>query len=672
MASKGDLIRTERQSNDSIDGEADILLPRVQIPPQRRTTAPQPGHPVASSSTEGFFQTPPVVLPQIEDDIALQRSFKLFLPKAVQDDVSSALETFSHKVLSKPILGLIADAEKNHPYLKTWTAWGKRQDELVTSEGWRRLSAIGIEEGMVAIPYENTYAQFSRPWHFLKYLVWTGSSCWVTCPSLMTDGVATLLRNHLSDTGVQGLSRDAMQSAYDRLVSRDPEHAWTTGQWMTERQGGSDVSQTETLATYDPRYTSTSMASDGVAMGPWSVNGFKWFSSATDSQMMVFLARTPNGISTFMAPMRRTTAESNSHESETELNGIQIQRLKNKLGTKALPTAELVLKDVRAHLIGTEGQGVKEIATVLNVARVHNAVTAIGLWGRGLSIIRAFGRSRKVGLKPLWTKAAFMRSLARMHIEYKANVLLCTFVASLLGVIEQPQIAAYRNTAAVGTESSFTLPKADAATHLFRLLASVLKGLTAKSAIAGLAECMECMGGVGYLENEDQLYNIARLYRDVNVCSIWEGTTDMMAHDVLRVVFGKTASEVLAAMDEWVAYVCEAAGKDQSKEAEIMSSLWKQWCHDMRNKDRGELELRSREYMQKLGDVVMGSLMILDAISDGNDIAVTALHSWMDLKGHYPETKSVKWQDIVQGNMKVVFGPSGPDDSAHTGWKAKL
>src|ERR1700761_8520793 len=151
---------------------------------------------------------------------------------------------------------------------------------------------------------------------------------------------------------------------------------------MTERQGGSDVSQTETLARFESSSQLPSTGSDGSPLGSWLCNGFKWFSSATDCQMMVFLARTPKGISTFMAPMRRTT----SSEGETELNGVQIQRLKSKLGTRALPTAALVLQDVRAHLVGVEGAGVKEIATVLNVARVHNAVTAIGLWGRGLSI----------------------------------------------------------------------------------------------------------------------------------------------------------------------------------------------------------------------------------------------------------------------------------------------
>ncbi|KAK3099042.1 hypothetical protein LTR53_019203, partial [Teratosphaeriaceae sp. CCFEE 6253] len=152
--------------------------------------------------------------------------------------------------------------------------------------------------------------------------------------------------------------------------------------------------------------------------------------------MVVMLARTKKGISTFFAPMRKTvpTAVQDVLGYETELNGISIQRLKNKLGTRALPTAELVLNGTRGYIIGEEGKGTKEIATVLNIARVHNGFTAIGLWGRGLSVVRAFGKARSVGQKPLLDKTAYVSTLARMHVQYRADVLFNYFVAGLLGV----------------------------------------------------------------------------------------------------------------------------------------------------------------------------------------------------------------------------------------------
>lgn len=339
---------------------------------------------------------------QFHDDAALNRGLNLFLHKSVKDSVSEDLSTFGDKVLSPQVMGWILDAERNTPYVKTFDTWGRRRDELITTEGWRKLQDLGIAEGMAAIPYENRYAEYSRVYHCAKYILWCGSAAWVNCPTLMVDGVVSLLRKHLSDPQLPHNQQPVLRSAYERLVSRDPTIAWTTGQWMTERPGGSDVSRTESIATYSPDQKFAVKASDGNDLGPWRIDGFKWFSSATDANMMVMLARIPKGISTFLAPVRRFLPQRDVLGNDTELNGVHIQRLKNKLGTRALPTAEPELKGVRAWLIGQDGRGTKEIATVLIIARVHNSLTAIGLWGRALGVVRAFTKVRKIGQRPLW------------------------------------------------------------------------------------------------------------------------------------------------------------------------------------------------------------------------------------------------------------------------------
>jgi len=206
------------------------------------------------------------------------------LPSETRTALAPNLTAFGDTVLSKPILQHIADAEKNPPYLRTWSTWGVRRDELVTSEGWRALQDVGIAEGMVAMGYENEFAENSRVAHFLKYHLWAGSSAWVNCPSLMTDGVARLLAKHIaaldgSATTEQQEQRKVLKAAHARLVSRDPKEAWTTGQWMTERPGGSDVSNTETLATYDPAGRETDVTGvDGSKLGPCGStdsNGFR-------------------------------------------------------------------------------------------------------------------------------------------------------------------------------------------------------------------------------------------------------------------------------------------------------------------------------------------------------------------------------------------------------------
>ena len=136
--------------------------------------------PSPSSATDGFFQSPPNVLNQFRDDAALQRALRLFLPDTFREAISPDLSAFGDKVLSRQILHWVFDAERNAPYVKTWDSWGKRRDDLVTSEGWRNLQRVGIEEGMVAIPYENKYGEYSRVYHFAKYALWCGSSAWVS------------------------------------------------------------------------------------------------------------------------------------------------------------------------------------------------------------------------------------------------------------------------------------------------------------------------------------------------------------------------------------------------------------------------------------------------------------------------------------------------------------
>ena len=614
-----------------------------------------------SSSTNGFFQSPPQVLNQLYDDVALQRALGLFLPSSVRHGIIPELASFGDKVLSREVLHLIADAEKNPPYLRTWDTWGKRRDELVTSEGWRKLQDLGIEEGMVSIGYENENAQYSRVHHFAKYHLWCGSSAWVNCPSLMTDGAASLLRTHLSSPDLPRQQRSVFQSAFDRLTSRDSTVAWTTGQWMTERAGGSDVSQTETLATYSPDDSSSgakALSTDGENLGPWLINGFKWFSSATDSSMMVLLARTPKGISAFYAPMRRTLpAGPDSMGYTTELNGIQIQRLKQKLGTRALPTAELELKGIRAYLIGEEGRGTKEIATVLNIARIHNAVSAVGFWGRGLGISRAFARCRKVGQKPLHGKASHIRTLAKMHAEYRANMLFTFFVSALLGVVEQSQHAAYEGSQTKAAEPSLTVPNPSTVEHLLRLLTPVVKGVTAKKAIAGLAECMESLGGVGYLENEDMQFNIARLYRDANVLSIWEGTTDMMAHDVLRVVYGKTSQNVMSALDEWVSSLL-GTESGLGEQGLIVEGWWKSFKSTAEKSEKEEMEMISREMMEKLADVVMGVLLVVDVRRDGDKVAGEIAEMWIAERDgrNVTAAENGRWQNKAARDRRIVFG----------------
>jgi len=411
---------------------------------------------------------------------------------------------------------------------------------------------------------------------------------------------------------------------------------------MTERPGGSDVSFTETLA-HPAASPLPATALDGHPLGDWTINGFKWFSSATDAQMTILLARTPDGkLSTFFAPMRRTVPGA---PGETELNGIRLQQLKRKLGTKALPTAELEIKDMRAYLLGEQGNGIREISTILNITRVHNSVTAVGAWGRGLAIKRAFARVRKVaGGQPLWRMPSHVAVMARDEVEYRGWMHVTYFTVLLLGISEQKPGSV--KEIGRGIDSAL-VPDARDVQNLLRVLTPVLKAGSAKAAIAGLQECVEGLGGVGFCENEEMDLNVARLYRDANVLSIWEGTTETLSWDLVKVIKGRKGHEVLEALDRWVS---------NAKAGFQVESRWKQWVANVREKNEEELLFGGREVLFELGRVVGAVLLDVDARRDGDEVVKEVARRWLAGPEDWKAQEVGTLKERTQLNSRIVFG----------------
>ncbi|KAG0646083.1 Acyl-dehydrogenase family member 11 [Hyphodiscus hymeniophilus] len=621
---------------------------------------------VPSSASSGIFMQSPVLGNQYYADSSLNRVKGLFLPDEIAEDTSKDLSRFGSDVISQKVFNLVSDAERNVPYVRGSgrDAFGRRTDELVTSEGWRNLQSIGLKEGIVAIAYENKYADYSRVVQFMKYHLWTGSCAIVTCPSAMQDGAASLISRHLNQitphkSPLTPTSRNVLEKAFKNLTARD-ENAWTSGQWMTERVGGSDVSGTETLATYAPLSSSGSFEPtqiDGSPLGPWRVDGFKWFSSATDSQMTIALAQSPTGLSAFYIPMRRVTLS-----GETELNGIRISRLKNKMGTKALPTAELEMVGARAFLLGKEGDGVREISTILNITRVHTAITSLGLFGRGLAIAKAFaevrdlaGKGKKKTLKDV---PLHVHTLAATTLSYRSNMLFGFFVVYCLGMADQ--LPSWSTS-----QKSFASARLRPQTQedlqlLLRVLTPVLKAMTAKASISGLQECMEALGGVGYLENEEsQHINVARLYRDVNVLSIWEGTTNVLGNDLIRTLKGRNGPRTLKSIRTWLkhALLGSSPGDTTHFEAEktLIVDALDNFESEILGKDLEELLLRARRLMERLSEIVKCTLMIIDAERDQDAVSIEMLKRYAcahDFGGPY----KCDWKTEAIWDSRIVFG----------------
>lgn len=621
-----------------------------------------------SGANKGFFQPPPILPNQFYDDVSFQRCFKLFLPFSVITEVEAEVAALGRDVLSDEVFAWITDAEHNKPYLKGSgrDAFGRWHGELVTGEGWRELQKFGLSRGIVATGYDTPYGAFSRPLQFLRLHLWEASSANVTCPSAMQDGAAALLRRHLASRRISEAERKVFEDAYRRLISRDPSVAWTSGQWMTERSGGSDVSQTETVATYQPEEAEGALASrEGkIPLGPWSINGFKWFSSATDSNMTILLARTSQGgLSTFFAPMRRhdptaKTMTGHPKANGSRLNGVWIQRLKNKLGTQSLPTAELVLEDMRGWKIGEEGKGIQEISTILTLTRIHNVVTACGYVGRGLGIARAYARRREVGAgrgarMKLTESTLHMRTLANLTAEYHGLMLLSNFCGYLLGISEHEATPPTSALAALTPADRLIDP-------LLRIVVPLAKAYVCKASVPLLYSCMESLGGVGYLVNEEQEYlNVARLYRDCCVLPIWEGTTDVLCTDMIRALkHPKTGAQSLDALENFIKTSYGLKNETSVSKPPDWDPVakWTAMRTYIDEKKLGDLVGEGREILWDIAEILISLLLFVDASTDGNEAAQEIFHRFVQDKFSREKRSRKTTAEELSRDLTIVYG----------------
>lgn len=458
-----------------------------------------------------FIQNLPQLDNEFLDDIFLQDYLKTYLPEEVFNAISPDLTQFGERTAG--IFRVWArEAEVNPPQLTHFDAMGNRVDEIKVSNGWLELEKVAAENGLVAIGYERNQNEHSRLYQFVKLYLYTSSSAIYTCPLAMTDGAARLIEVYGED--------DVLRKAFEGLTARNPETFKTSGQWMTERTGGSDVSRSMTFAEPDGE-------------GGYILKGHKWFTSAITADMAFTLASTEppssNGraaLSLFYLPIRN---------EDGSLNGIEVEALKDKLGTKALPTAQLNLTGAKATMVGDKGKGVKTISTLFNITRIYNTISAVSYMRRAYALSEAYSREREAFGTKIENHTLYKKSLREMEMAYQSSTMLALFLSRLLGKEECNK--------ASETESA-----------LLRLLTPVAKLYTAKQSIKYASEHIEMFGGIGYLEDS----GIPSMLRDTQVLSIWEGTTNVLSLDMLRAMerengfsaFGQYSNELLAGITD--------------------------------------------------------------------------------------------------------------------------
>lgn len=439
-----------------------------------------------------FLQTPPQPRNRFRDDKTFRLTLERLLPPEIFAEAAPELDRMG-EMAAHELPALARGAEATPPRHTPFDAWGRRIDRIDPSADFDRLVAIGQQAGLVALPSEDRFAEHTRVVQAGLISLYEPVSAVASCPLTMSDGVGFLLRRH----------DPALAERYvPRLAAR--EGGWTAGQWMTETEGGSDVSKTATVARQGEN-------------GIWALQGRKWFTSATSAEIAVALARPvgaaagSEGLSLFLLELRAP---------DGGWNGITVRRLKDKMGTRALPTAELDLEGTAAVPVGGIGRGVAKIASVLNIARLWAALAGPATTGHLLGLARDYAAKRQAFGRPLAEQPVHRAWLAGIAAEYEAMTALVFETAAAVGRAEHGGNAG-----------------------LARLLTPLAKLACARGGIAATSELLESFGGAGYLEDT----GIPAMFRNVHVNAIWEGTTNVLAHDVVR------ALRAPALGQEWLA-----------------------------------------------------------------------------------------------------------------------
>ena len=513
-----------------------------------------------------FQQAPPTLGNQYEDDRVLRTYLARVLPGEMLREIEPSLSEMGRLAGGELYQLQLAD-RLNEPVLTQWDAWGNRVDEIEVTPLWRVAERIAVEHGVVATAYERKHGSLSRVHQCALAYLFTPSTDIYSCPLAMTDGAARTL--------IASGNQKLIERAVPHLITRQPSDFWTAGQWMTELTGGSDVGLSETIAKAD-------------GDSGFRLYGRKWFTSAVTSQIALTLARPEGnppggrGLALFYIEMR---------DEHGRLRNIEVNRLKDKLGTRKVPTAELTLAGTPAELVMGTTDGVRNITPLLNITRLWNGISAVALMRRGLALAFDYARKRVAFGATLSEKALHMDTLAGLQAEFEAAFQLAFYVAELTGRSEATEID-------------------DRDARLLRLLTPIMKLTTAKQAVAVASEVLESFGGAGYVEDT----GLPVLLRDAQVLPIWEGTTNVLALDALRAIGTTESIEPLrSTVNRLFESLHDQSLLDLSRIVVAALKHADQWLTNAQSKDRSILEAGARRFALTLGRATELALLLTQA-----------------------------------------------------------
>ena len=439
------------------------------------------------------------------------------------------------------------------PTLRTHDRYGHRLDVVQYHPAYHDLMKAAVEAGLHAAPWVDT-----RPApHVTRaagVITWYQVDAGHTCPISMT----------YSSVPALGHEPELASDLVPRLTARDYDGSnrpinektgITAGMAMTEKQGGSDVRANSTVARANP-------APIGVAGREFLITGHKWFCSAPMSDGFLTLAVAPGGLSCFWMPRWRP---------DGTRNAVRIQRLKDKLGDRSNASSEIEMLDAWAVMVGDEGRGVRTIIEMVNHTRLDCTLGSAAIMRQGTA-------------QAIW-HAAHRQAFGRTLVE---QPLMSNVLADLAVESEAATVAAMRAAA------TFDAADDPAEALLARLVLPIVKYWTCKRATTHAAEAMECLGGVGYVEETD----LPRLFRQSPVNGIWEGSGNVMCLDVLRAMMTSPES-----IEAYWAEVDLGSGSDRRLD-DAAERLRKELA------DFDDIEVRARRIVEALALLLQGSLLV--------------------------------------------------------------
>ena len=439
------------------------------------------------------------------------------------------------------------EANENPPALRTHDRYGHRIDEVAFHPAWHELMRVGIGHGVHALPWREPQpgAHVARAAMFIAL---SQAEAGIGCPISMTYSSIPALRAQPElaeewEPRLTSLSYDG-----ERLVPAPDKAGALCGMAMTEKQGGSDVRANTTAAR---------PLNGGGPAAEYEITGHKWFCSAPMCDAFLVLAQAEGGLSCFLLP--RFTPDG-------ERNGFNIQRLKDKLGNRSNASSEVEFRGAWARLVGEEGRGVPTIIEMVNHTRLDCTIGSTSGMRAGVAMAAHHCSQRSAFGKLLIDQPLMQNVLADLAVESEAATISAMRLARTF----------------------------DEGSPLRRLATPVLKYWICKRAPSHAVEALECFGGNGYAEES----GMPRLFRESPLQSIWEGSGNVQALDVLRAMAGSPDS-----IDAFFAEVGEAAGAEprlDSYAAAVREEL----------ADLEAIETRARRVVERMALALQGSLLV--------------------------------------------------------------